>query len=465
VVGEPSHHGLGCGWAGAVTAGRAGLVAAVSIATLGAVAMRVHNAFALPLAHGFDAEGNWQYIQLLLESWRLPTPEQGWSTSHPPLFYYGAAAILRVGGVSTAELAFPAIRLLTAAAGIAVAALAAALTWRIERERPSRAVMAGVLVLYLPVAIQLSAMLSEELWSALFISAAIAGAAWLSTQEEATPATVLAVGLAGGCAALTKLSGWLAVAGVALALAIEGWRRRRLRPWLLYATLAVVVAAVVAGWYYGWNWIERGYLYPHALDVHALMQRMPPGERTFVDYLRVPLATWLRPDLLAPDLLHSVWGSTYVTVWFDGHRHFLPRDAAHLGSLATALLVLGLVPTLAFADGLRRGIARWMRGPRTADGPLLLLTGLTLAGYVAFTWRNPWFAAVKGSYLLGLAVPFGFYASESLDAVARRGRATGMLVAVGLAVWVLLVGAVFTQGLVFETHDGPGLPWLQRGRP
>ena len=31
------------------------------------------------------------------------------------------------------------------------------------------------------------------------------------------------------------------------------------------------------------------------------------------------------------------------------------------------------------------------------DLPLLLLVALTLLGYVFFTWRNPWFAAIKGT--------------------------------------------------------------------
>ena len=32
--------------------------------------------------------------------------------------------------------------------------------------------------------------------------------------------------------------------------------------------------------------------------------------------------------LLNADLLHSVWGSTFATVWFDGHRYFLPVESA-----------------------------------------------------------------------------------------------------------------------------------------
>ena len=82
--------------------------------------------------------------------------------------------------------------------------------------------------------------------------------------------------------------------------------------------------------------------------------------------------------------------------------------------MGTALLLLGLLPAAAFAAGLTSGARRALREPRGPDAPMLLLVALTLAGYVAFTWGNPWFATLKGSYLLGLCVPFGFYASEAL---------------------------------------------------
>ena len=47
-------------------------------------------------------------------------------------------------------------------------------------------------------------------------------------------------------------------------------------------------------------------------------------------------------------------------------------------------------------------------------GTAILLLALTLAGYVLFTWRNPWFSTVKGTYLLGAMLRFAFHAGEPL---------------------------------------------------
>jgi len=73
--------------------------------------------------------------------------------------------------------------------------------------------------------------------------------------------------------------------------------------------------------------------------------------------------------------------------------------------LGTAVLLLALLPSLAFLIGVGSGIRRAVSTSGAPDLPLLLLAGFTLAGYVLFTWRNPWFSTVKGTYLLARCSP------------------------------------------------------------
>jgi hypothetical protein len=208
-----------------------------------------------------------------------------------------------------------------------------------------------------------------------------------------------------------------------------------------------------------------GYFQPFGLPAHHAMFTMPPGERDIGDFLRIPLATFTDPQLLDPDLLHSVWGSTYATVWFDGHRYFLPRESEAVRRLGTVTLVLALLPTAAFATGLFGGLRRVRRSTDGADTPLLVLTALTLAGYAAYNWQNPWFTVIKGTSLLGLSLPFAYYASDALDGWTRgSGRAAAVL-------WVLLawlavaVVASCTFDLAFEKHEVSGLPWQAQETP
>jgi hypothetical protein len=192
------------------------------------------------------------------------------------------------------------------------------------------------------------------------------------------------------------------------------------------------------------------------------MFTMQPGVRHLVDYFYLPLATWTDPQVLNHDLVRSVWGSTYVTLWFDGHHAFLPHSVPAVARVGTLLLVLGLLPMAAFAVGVARGIRRALTA---ADGPdvLFLATiALTVAGYVLFTWRNPFFAVLKASFLLSLSLPFAWYTSEVLDGWIGRGGARGTAVLATLIATALLVTATFTHTRLFwnmDHMDRPGMIW------
>jgi len=437
------------------------VVAGIALAVFGC-AIRISNAFRYPTGLGFDAKFNWEYIEQLLGSWTLPAPDAAWATGHPPLFYYLGAALGRALGHPGMENTVLAIRLLSTGFGLAAVALAVGLVRRVDPRNPRRAFVAGGLLLFLPVHIYMSAMLSEEILAASLTSVAVIGTALAATRPgtirgELTRAS--GIGLAAGLALLTKLSGALAVVAVAGTYALDGWRRREPLRALGRIGVALGVAALVGGWYYARNRVEYGYFYPQNLSTHQVMFSMPPGERNIGDYLRVPLATWTDPQLLAPGLVRSVWGSTYVTVWFDGHRFFLPKESAAVRRTGTAILLLALLPTTAFVIGLGRGLRRALRSAGTPDTPLLLLTGLTLGGYILFTWRNPWFASVKGSYLLGLSVPFSFYASEVLAGWTGGHGVRPRLVWATMGLLALASAVTFTYGPVFAKLEFPGLEW------
>jgi MFS family permease len=435
-------------------------------ATLGAAlialgcAIRLNNAIRYPTLWGFDAKGNWEYVRELSRSWALPAPDAGWSTSHPPLFYYLSAALSRIANALDLDVAVVLARLASTAAGLGIVWLAVHLVRRADPENARRRLLAAALLLFLPAHLMISAMVHEELIAAFFTSLALVGVARaLEVPARDTLARAGGVGAAAGLSLLTKLSGAVALVTAALTYAAAGRRRGAWRGAALRIGILALAASVVGGWFYVRNWMQHGYLYPHALSVHEVMFTMPPGERGVYDYVSLPLETFSNPQLLDPALLRSVWGSTHATLWFDGHRFFLPPRHDAVRRLGTLILVLALLPSVAFGVGLLRGLRRAVLSPRAPDLPLLLLVALTLAGYVLFTWRNPWFAAVKGTYLLGLCVPFAFYASEVLADWTRGVGLRSAAVWLALALLAAAVGVGFTYGLVFEKHEPPGLVW------
>jgi hypothetical protein len=188
-----------------------------------------------------------------------------------------------------------------------------------------------------------------------------------------------------------------------------------------------------------------------------MMFDLPPGVRSPGDYLSIPLATWTDPQLLNPDLLHSVWGSTFASLWFDGHRFFLPSDDPGVGRLGTLTLLLALLPSAAFALGALRGIRRVLRGQGAVDAPLVLLVALSLAGYAVYTWQNPWYVVLKGSTLLGLSLPYAYYASETLSGWTARRGPVAWAVWLGLGALAVSVALGCTYNGLFEGLEVSGL--------
>jgi hypothetical protein len=226
----------------------------------------------------------------------------------------------------------------------------------------------------------------------------------------------------------------------------------------------MVLAAALAtgGWFYVQNRLLYGYFQPFGLPAHERMFSMPPGERGVLDYLRVPASTFLDPQMLDPALLRSVWGGTFASVWFDAHRYFLPAGSEAVRRLGTATLLLALLPSAAFAVGLARGARRALRDPRAPDLPLVLATALAFAGYAAYTWRNPWFVAVKGTSLLGIALPYAYYASGELRRWARRPRARLLVAGCLAALAACVVAGTVFDGL-FARPEESGLDWRADG--
>jgi len=94
---------------------------------------------------------------------------------------------------------------------------------------------------------------------------------------------------------------------------------------------------------------------------------------------------------------------------------------------------------LAVADAVRR------RG-RSDDAPLVVLFGVGIAFFVAFTWWAQSVAAVKGSYLLPLSVPAAVFFARGASRLGARWRP---LVLALCTLAAISSAAIFTHDLVY----------------
>jgi hypothetical protein len=249
-------------------------------------------------------------------------------------------------------------------------------------------------------------------------------------------------GVLAGLAALSKATGLLVV-GVACLAYLVALRRTPHRAFAAAASVAIT-AALLAGPHHLRLLAATGR--PLAVvsgagaspDMRRLMETQPPGERHVSDYLSLPAATLLHPDRRDEALLRSVPGLLYAASFADALGALMPLDDApgHLAARRT-LALLGLVPTLLLAAGLVRVLRRRVLLERL--GLPLLFGVILLAALLWYTWRLPFYSAVKPSYLLPALLPALLLLGLGLAPWPERLRAglRGVLLASAVAATLL----------------------------
>jgi len=379
-----------------------------------------------PLLWGYDAWGHVAYV-LFLDLYRsVPFADQGWSYFHPPLHYALGWLLAQAG---SGEVLARGLAVLGSAASLGTAAIAAWLARRAAPGRPELSLLAFAAVAFQPVHLGVSPMPGNAL-THTFLSAAAVGLFVRNEMRGPRLRGDAAAGLCLGLALLTRFTA-VATAGVlaaALALRVPSSGAPRI---LARAAVLFGLALALAGPYYARNVSTFGTPFQLSRDfplVARVESAQPPGERTWRDFVRLPVGLFRDPDPMAPHLLRSVWGTVYLDVWAGVFREddVVPTPAAQRRERrwATAMALLGLLPTALFGAGTLLALGDVRRGRRRAVyGPLLLLGVATGAGFALFAWQVPTFGALKGSYLLGLSLPYGVFAARGAEGWLARVRA------------------------------------------
>jgi 4-amino-4-deoxy-L-arabinose transferase-like glycosyltransferase len=430
---------------------------AVAALVLAATAQYAWNAFGVPALTGYDAGPHAGYILSIVEQGRLPDLYSGTVTFHPPLYYLLGSlawALLEPVGPGAITAGLRAIG--------AVAAFAAGLVaYQLVRRRADWKVawVATAVVLFVPVGQMATAMIGNEALAAGF--AALALPPLLSLQRNPRNARNAALaGLFAGLAIATKYSGAFVVAACFVPFLRRDIDRRMLRALAVGAT----IGAIVAGPTYARNLFLTGTPMPFTRGMEPL-KSMEAAEvlrpRKAIDYLWVDPACLLRPSIhhVTGDstteprrnpAMTNIWGLTYASIWYDAQGHRVPlefhRDGVYAGPLLT---FLGVVPTGVMLLGFALALGEWVRRRgKSDDAPLVVLWVAGLATFVAFTWWAPSVAAVKGSYLLPLAVPGAVFFARGVDWLGPRSRPWILPLA---AAATLAAACVFTHALVFPS--------------
>jgi tetratricopeptide (TPR) repeat protein len=285
-------------------------------------------------------------------------------------------------------------------------------------------------VAFLPVQLSASAMPGNELTQGALSAAALLSFVANERRERVSAWADLRTGALLGLALLTKHNAWVTLAALCAARAVlgalepaAGRLRRSLRRlgWML--GVALLLPAPI----YARNLQAFGTPFPSAADavpiVRWIESQQPPGARGLADYLSFPPRLFREPDPLAPHLLHSVWGSLYLSTWAETHLEPSAELRDWELQLRSALALLGLLPTALALLGAGLALRELRRGQqREVTIPLLALCGFGAAAAVAFSLRVPTWAALKASYLLPLSIAAAVFLCGALAWIATRSR-------------------------------------------
>lgn len=408
-----------------------------------------------------DEVGHFFTAKYVADHGQLPVPDKqlserylyGQEGTQPPLYYLGAALILRFSGVSTEDvwgylrvnphttcgsphlagnkpflahdparetfpwhdsiLALHLLRLYSTALGLATV-VGVYVTARLCFPRwPLVAPLAAALTGLNPQFLFVSAGVNNDnllvplcVWSLYLVLRTV--------HRGLTPATSLLTGLLAGLAALTKLGGLLLLplggAGLLIAAWVQRRERARIQPissFILHCSLFVLPVLAVTGWWYARNALL--YADPTLIEHHlAIVSRRDP----------TPVSLILHE---VPSIFYSYWG----------------RFSCDLSPGGWYYAFWALV-TLAGLAGL---VASWRRFELTQRIGVLLLMAWFLLVFVGWFRWNLIASGVQGRLLFPATVSVGVLVGGGLIAWTQPQDASGdRLLSVDVGRWALKIG-------------------------
>jgi hypothetical protein len=214
----------------------------LAIVALGC-ALRIASLRWLTVYDGYDFHAHFEHIKWYLTHWQLAPPDLSRESFQPPLYYFVAGKLLRLG-LEPWYLGVP---------SVVLGCVRLPIVWlgleRVLPERRAARLAALALAAVLPASVHLDGMASNEMLLEFLGTLALVMVPWAFAGGARRAALV---GLVLGLALLTKISALALAASVFAGAALLP--RARWRGW----ALAALVSVTLSGWYYAHNRIHYG---------------------------------------------------------------------------------------------------------------------------------------------------------------------------------------------------------------
>lgn len=382
-----------------------------------------------------DTDAHIDYIQFVLQSWKMPYAANGWEYHQAPLYYYFAAANAKVAavfgvGFDTALSYLQRWSLLFSVLSLGVLLCSVHLLFAPAR-RMERWV-AAVIVTALPGAVYFASRITNEALSSLlsFIVLLLLLAWWKNGNRRLWYAAWAVTALM----FITKINALLFVPILILCFLLRAGKpplKKRLVP--LYITLLLFLAAV------SWLPIVR-FLEPNVTNTLTL------GNKNMDNNLRVERGlrefTTFNPVAMADKPFNNSWRDTNrrsnFFEYFFRSAFFGEFQFADLMWIATGIIILAYILVLPLLVGVLRNIRRpteWL--------PLHLTAGATFLIALLYAMFFPYAPNQDFRQSILLLLPIAYYVADGITLFPRPVRhifiGTLFALALGIALFISLL--------------------------
>ena len=397
-----------------------------------AAAIRINNNFTFAPAYGYDASGHLSYIYQLKEGWGIPLANEGWSTFHPPLYYFIAATLWNLMGKWAPCPLHILFRFISTLMNLGMALLAVLIIHIICPNNPPWQLLSFCFILFTPMHIYSSSMMGNEQITAFLISLGLL--LIIQYYKSSKRSSIILASFISVLALLSKYTGillFLTLVACVIYKIIFQPNHRRIH--LTNLLLILLITFLLAGGFYWKNTALFGTPFPLSQSysyVKGSMDKQPPGERKWADFFGFDLTLLIDPIVRKVGqkmpLFRSryIWSLVYSNFWFESFSHFFILNYGKWRKKSgIILLFLGLIPTLLFVCEVGKESLLILQKKRDDQMvPLLMLLFFNFGTFIYFNINTPHYSAGKATYFLASSIPISLFMSRGMLSWMKKGK-------------------------------------------
>lgn len=438
---------------------------------LPAIVLRLYHMLSYSASYGYDAVWHLAYIRHLAAAWSIPSAYADLESYQPPLYYFISAFFVWIIGAQNRGIEIF-LKFLNVFYSFLmlwfIYKTLSLITLNFLKNNKLVFLCAAALSFYLPAHLYLSPMVSNEMLCACLGTAGLYIFTYAIINKKLySIKTACWLGFVLGLALLTKYTAILFFITFIIVSAVIFLQNKIIRQkFSIFFAVVISVALLISGWWYVRNMVVYGNFLIKANDMEHFSNvylQQPPGYHSAKDFFIFDFNVFLQPFLALDGDTEQFWSKynknhfllyynpvfssvltgTFSTLWVENHGMFLKTERLCL-LLSRILLATGFfICILSIAGFIKIFIGIFQSDKYTAFLPVVVLSLISIAAYISYNIRYPYFCHVKAFLMLHLTCPFIVSFAYGLNLLFEKYRIIFDFVVLLLFFMIILVTVIY----------------------